>query len=503
MILKNIQVDRKDHPIITGGDLALKPGKITVLFGASGSGKSTLLYSLADLDPEIILNTASGQNPLEDERIGFVPQQAAVFEDMKTAGRNIEFAHDHSPNERHEDSTDFLSDAEQKLGISRDWRFPLSGGQKQRVAIARALAGQASILLCDEPTSGLDPEGRAEAIDAIRSATREGMSVVVVTHDREWNDSNAADEALVLNKGVLTPHEVGRPLRRELFDESKDETIAESSSQPTTPYLRAAEWMGNVLWWFLMLPSQMISGFRGAERVATRWFLFHLRHFAIMVLGISSLVYLAAGGALVGFAGLYFSIGALEASAHIQEVLYPELLSGSGYGLYRVIIPLITALLVSAKCGSAIAADIGNRQYGGQIAVMRTLGANPETHLLLSIVVSLAIGLPLLNLLAFGAASFGSLTGFLMQFPSETAYAWRVHFFRLLQSGGRSGWPAGTGWNIAKLAISGAGIGVIAYRFGTGPKTSHTDVGRDISRSTLWSSLWCLVVFTVFAFLEF
>ena len=111
--------------------------------------------------------------------------------------------------------------------------------------------------------------------------------------------------------------------------------------------------------------------------------------------------------------------------------------------------------------------------------------------------------MPILGLLAFAASSGGSLAGFLLQFPSETAYAWRMDYFRLLIDKGSGVWLDGTGWNIGKLALCGAGVGLIAYRAGVAPKSSHTDVGRDISRSTLWASLWCLVVFMVFALIEF
>lgn len=64
-------------------------------------------------------------------------------------------------------------------------------------------------------------------------------------------------------------------------------------------------------------------------------------------------------------------------------------------------------------------------------------------------------------------------------------------------------WLDGTFWNLGKLSLSGIGVAVIAYRFGTLPKSGNTDIGADISRATLWGSLWCLGVFTLFAFWEF
>ncbi len=500
MILRDIHLQRSHKLLIQGGDLPLEPGKVTVLFGPSGSGKSTLLYALGDLEPSVELSTQEGSHPLHNERIGLVPQQSAVFEDFGSAGRNIAFAHDHAAGGGKLDFQVILEKLECKLGIDRKWQFPMSGGQKQRVAIARAIAGNATVLLCDEPTSGLDPVSRQDAISAIREAAHEGVAVLVVTHDQEWNHPDSADHAVVLRDRRLVEAGIGCPIDKAAFMPSHA-SAASTRGNIYDKLVGICHRFGESMWWLLLFPVQIARGLTGKEKVQSNWLLQYLKHFGGLTLGISSLVYLIAGGALIGFASLYFSVGALGIQSHMQQILKPELLAGSGFGLYRVIIPLITALLVSAKTGSAIAADIGSRQYGGQIAVMRTLRANPETHLLFSIMLAMAIGMPLLNLLAFGAASAGSLLAFLMNSPGETVYAWRVDFLRLLRQDGR--WFIGTGWNLAKLAISGAGVGLIAYRCGIRHKSSHTDIGRDISGASLWTSLWCLVVFALFALFEF
>ena len=503
MTLDNIVLQRAGRILISGGILPLAPGKVTVLFGPSGGGKSTLIYALADLDPSVQLESSLGASPFGTEQVGLVPQQAAVFEDLRNAGNNILFAYDHAMVHKNEERDKALAEAEANLGVKREWRFPLSGGQKQRIAIARALAGKAQILLCDEPTSGLDPASRKEAISAIREAAREGVAVLVVTHDVEWNRPEAADRVVILNDRRLIEKQVGDLLDSSLFLSSSMSGDNTSSEPAASRAVRLCEGIGRLAWWSSLFPFQIGRGLFGGQSVSRRWLVVHLKHYGKLVMGLSSLIYLLAGGALVGFASLFFSVGALSVQPHLQGILAPELMSGSGFGLYRVIIPLITALLVSAKCGSAVAADIGNRQYGGQIAVMRTLRANPETHLLFSILIVMAVGMPILNALAFVAASGGSLFGYLLSYPGETAYSWSVYFFRLIQNDGSGWWLEGTLWNTSKLALSGAGVGVITYRCGIEPKSSHTDVGRDISRATLWASLWCLVVFTFFAFFEF
>lgn len=499
MRLTQIILKRGESLLVNGGDLPLEQGKVTVIFGPSGSGKSTLLYALADLDPSVSLTSSAGPQPLKDEIVGLVPQNFAVFEDLRTARRNIAFAHAHAPRTPNGMKlADKLKHAENNLGVSPDWKTPLSGGQKQRVSIARALSGEARILLCDEPTSGLDPVSRADAIKTLRNVARSGVAVVVVTHDLEWNSDASADYAVVLREGVLASHPVGTPLDNNFFRPNQRKSL-----RPREPlWQQICRRLGETVWWLFFLPVQILRGFISTPRVSPFWLLLMLRHFGMIVLGPSSIVYLLIAGGLIGFSSFFFSLGSLQPSPHLQEILIPELLSGSGFGLYRVIVPLITALLVAAKCGSALAADFGNRQYGGQIAVMRTLGANPETYLAFSAIATLAIGLPILNVLAFGAAALGSLFAYLYSFPVESAYSWQGDFFRLLSYQG-SRWFDGTFWNIGKLALSGIGVAVISYRFGTLPKSSNTAIGSDISRATLWGSLWCLTIFAFFAFFEF
>ena len=499
MILKNLQLYRGGIRLVEGGDLPLEPGKVTVLFGPSGGGKSSLLYGLADLDRDVVLKAGGHSRPLAKTRVGLVPQQSAVFEDMKTAGKNLQFAFDHLPKNEQDTGKKALEWAENALGVKAGWTFPLSGGQKQRVAIARALAGNAQVLLLDEPTSGLDPASRADAIRIVNEAAKTGVAVLVVTHDLEWNHPDGADTVLLLKNRRLETHAPGIPLSASFFQATKEAAFREA---PPAWERLFARW-GELIWWFLSVPLQILLGFRGCARVRAKWLGHFLRHFSQLVAGPSSAVYVAIAGLLVGFSSLYFSVGALRPSPHLQAILLPELLSGSGLGLYRVIIPLISALLLSAKCGSALAADIGNRTYGGQMGVMRAMDTNPESYLLLPALLAFAIGLPLLSFLAFAFASSGSLFGYLLSFPSETFFSWNANFFRLLRP--RSGsilWD-GTLWNIAKLACSGTGVATIAYYCGTLPKSSNTDVGRDISRATLWSSLWCLVVFALFALVEF
>jgi len=496
MILQDIKLKRSGKVLLKGGDLPLRPGEVTVLFGPSGGGKSTLLYGLADLDRHVVLESGQGAHPLAEVRVGLVPQQSAVFEDFGSAMRNLSFAYDHLPPEEKEEGQRAMRWARESLGIREDWRFPISGGQKQRVAIARALVGNAKVLLCDEPTSGLDPASRAEAIKVVGEAAKTGVAVLVVTHDLEWNTPEAADSVILLKDRVLEARPPGELLEPTFFRRKAE---VEREEKLPAAWERAVAQLGETVWWFGSLPVQIL---RGLFRVRCRWLALFLRHFGAMVWGLSSLVYLAVAGILVGFSSLYFSVGALAPSPHLQTILVPELLSGSGFGLFRVIIPLLAALLVAAKCGSALAADIGNRTYGGQIGVMRTLGTNPESYLLFPALIGFGVGLPLLCFLAFALASVGSLAGYLFSFPQETAYSWRTGFFRLLWADG-SLFPIGTLWNIAKLSLSGLGVAAIAYYCGSLPKSSHTDVGHDISRATVWGSLWCLVVFTIFALIEF
>jgi polar amino acid transport system ATP-binding protein len=165
-----------------------------VVCGPSGSGKSTLIRCINKLEPiqkgEIVVDKMSLSDPSTDitklrAEVGMVFQQFNLYPHM-TALQNITLAPLKVRKQSREEAGRIARDLLAKVGIpekSDQYPAQLSGGQQQRVAIARALAMQPKIMLFDEPTSALDPEMINEVLDVMVNLAREGMTMIVVTHE--------------------------------------------------------------------------------------------------------------------------------------------------------------------------------------------------------------------------------------------------------------------------------------------------------------------------------
>ena len=181
--------------VLKGIDLDIAKGEFVAIMGASGSGKSTLLNILGILDGyddgEYYLNGTLIRNLNEthaagyrNRMIGFIFQSFNLIP-FKNALENVAlplFYQGVGRSKRNALALEYLD----KLGL-KDWahHYPneLSGGQKQRVAIVRALCMEPDVMLFDEPTSALDPEMVGEVLDVMKQLAREGMTMVVVTHE--------------------------------------------------------------------------------------------------------------------------------------------------------------------------------------------------------------------------------------------------------------------------------------------------------------------------------
>ncbi len=195
-------------------------GEVVVVIGPSGSGKSTFLRCLnhlevADagghilidgidiLDPKTNINTVRAE-------VGMVFQSFNLFP-HKTVLENITLAQQVVRKRPKEEAHSKAMSLLEKVGISdKADAYPdnLSGGQQQRVAIARALAMDPKIMLFDEPTSALDPEMIGEVLDVMKTLAREGMTMVVVTHEMGFA-REVADRVIFMDDGAIV--EVGTP----------------------------------------------------------------------------------------------------------------------------------------------------------------------------------------------------------------------------------------------------------------------------------------------------
>ncbi|GAA0552705.1 amino acid ABC transporter ATP-binding protein [Halorubrum ejinorense] len=181
-----------DTQVLYDVDLSVDEGEVVVVIGPSGSGKSTLLRCANRLEEiqggDIRLD---GRSVIETDvneirqQIGMVFQSFNLFP-HKTALENVALAPEKVKGEAESSAKESASDLLDRVGLAdqaESYPNELSGGQQQRVAIARALAMEPRVMLFDEVTSALDPELVGEVLDVIEDLARDGMTMVLVTHE--------------------------------------------------------------------------------------------------------------------------------------------------------------------------------------------------------------------------------------------------------------------------------------------------------------------------------
>ncbi len=199
-------------------NLDVRAGEVLVLIGASGSGKSTVLRIMAGLETTDSGEVWVNEVPLHDAKrareirghVGMVFQQFNLFP-HKTALGNVTLALIKARRMSPADARRRAMEALDRVGlVERAEHYPsqLSGGQQQRVAIARALAVEPGIMFFDEATSALDPELVGEVTEVMRGLARDGMTMVVVTHEMGFA-RKTADRVVFMDKGVIA--EQGEP----------------------------------------------------------------------------------------------------------------------------------------------------------------------------------------------------------------------------------------------------------------------------------------------------
>jgi polar amino acid transport system ATP-binding protein len=193
-------------------NLEVRPGEVLVLIGASGSGKSTVLRIMSGLETADAGEVWVNDVPLHDARrardirghVGMVFQQFNLFPHKSALG-NVTLALIKARRMRPADARKRAMEALDRVGLAdRGEHYPsqLSGGQQQRVAIARALAVEPGIMFFDEATSALDPELVGEVTEVMRGLARDGMTMVVVTHEMGFA-RKTADRVVFMDQGVI------------------------------------------------------------------------------------------------------------------------------------------------------------------------------------------------------------------------------------------------------------------------------------------------------------
>lgn len=216
-----------DLHVLNDIDLEIQPGEVVVVIGASGSGKSTLIRCINGLEEFQSGTLEVDGNPLKPfgksakalqtirTEVGMVFQQFNLFPHLSVLD-NVTLAPIKVRGQGREQAKQTAHRLLERVGIADQAnKYPsqLSGGQQQRVALARALAMEPRLMLFDEPTSALDPEMIGEVLDAMRELAKEGMTMVIVTHEMGFA-REVADRVIFIHKGEIV--EEGSP--QTLFD---------------------------------------------------------------------------------------------------------------------------------------------------------------------------------------------------------------------------------------------------------------------------------------------
>ncbi|MCA2223162.1 amino acid ABC transporter ATP-binding protein [Nonomuraea sp. NEAU-L178] len=209
------QVNKRfgDHHVLRDVELSVRRGEVVVIIGPSGAGKSTLCRAINRLETIDSGTITIDGTPLPEEgrqlarlraEVGMVFQSFNLFA-HKTVLENVVLGQVHVLKKSRADAEKKAYELLERVGIGgQAGKFPaqLSGGQQQRVAIARALAMEPKVLLFDEPTSALDPEMVNEVLEVMTALAREGMTMVVVTHEMGFA-RRAADRVVFMADGEI------------------------------------------------------------------------------------------------------------------------------------------------------------------------------------------------------------------------------------------------------------------------------------------------------------
>ncbi len=241
IVFENVYKNFEELEVLKSINLTIKKGEVVCLLGPSGSGKSTLLRCLNYLEridggKISVAGELADQNDLKDKKkqmlltekkqshicseLGMVFQRFNLFPHM-TVIENVMSGPLIVKKEPKEEVLPLAKKLLADVGLAdkiNEYPARLSGGQQQRVAIARALAMKPEIMLFDEPTSALDPELVGEVLDVMKKLAREGMTMLVVTHEMAFA-KEVADRIIFMADGVIV--EEGTPT--EFFEQTKTE----------------------------------------------------------------------------------------------------------------------------------------------------------------------------------------------------------------------------------------------------------------------------------------
>ena len=509
--IRDLTLTAGDRVLLDAVNADFLNGEITLVVGPSGVGKSLLMKIVAGIVESAEKGVRySGDiqvagKPTAAGEVGFVFQSFALFDEWSPRS-NVEFAR--SAGRQH--ATKVLSDdllAQLKVPVNVP-TSRLSGGQKQRLAIARALAYNSPVIVYDEPTSGLDPATGRQVANLIREThERYGQTTLVVTHDYV-SLIPIADRIFLLDPNqkklvdVPTKDWDSIPVKLDAMPTSSDVGTGRDRQES---FLQQS---GRVVYDFFVGTSHWITAFLiGLLSLIpfvgnAAWGFRFFGHYCRLIFGPTALIYLLLSGIISGFVTTYFTFKFLPFASYTEPLLIEDLLTGLGFAMYRIFVPVLGCVLIAARCGAAVTSDIGSRQYGNQLAAMQTLGTSPRSYLLTPIIWAFLIGTPVLYFASYFGARMTSLVTFVNSYPERGPDFWHQYFHRGLFEPA-SLFYRGSHWLIAKLLCSGFGIALISYFLGRRPKYSSSDVSRSVTKTILLATLYVLIVHFIFSLFEF
>ena len=211
--VENLSKNFGDLKVLKNISTTVNKGEVISIIGPSGSGKSTFLRCINKLEEPTkghiyidgmdLMDKNTDINKIR-ERVGMVFQHFNLFPNM-TVLENLTLSPIMVKKESKEEAEKYASYLLEKVGLSdkaNSYPSQLSGGQKQRIAIARALAMKPEVILFDEPTSALDPEMIKEVLDVMRDLAKEGMTMIIVTHEMGFA-KNVGNRILFMDNGEI------------------------------------------------------------------------------------------------------------------------------------------------------------------------------------------------------------------------------------------------------------------------------------------------------------
>lgn len=522
IVLQDFSLSAGGKPLLDKTSVHFPAGKLTLILGCSGVGKSLLLRILAGLidrdhagirysgvirfQPRGESAESSDVRDHRNQPVAVVFQSFALFDELSPA-ENIEIALEHSSQTGGGASSNQKArDLLKELAVPGDRPTSvLSGGQQQRLAIARALGMDTDVVLYDEPTSGLDTNTATQVAELVRDTQKRfGRTSIIVTHDYATL-VDVADHVVVLNHHNRSLQELPRrdwSRLSEILGVPPEADDAASKDLATlqriiVPVRNAFAASGEFLEQFILLPISLLPRWR-----SFRWGGRLTWHYLNLVAGWSACVYIAIAGMIIGFVAQDFIFRYLPFRQYTEPLLIENLLHATGFSLYRFLVPILCTILIAARSGAAVAADVGSKVYGNQLDAMKTIGMDPLRSVRTPILYAFLVGTPLLTLLSYGVASVTSAVAFLSTHAIEGVAFWDAHFHRELRLPA-SFFYKGTGWLIIKLLTCAVGIAMISWKCGAAPKQSAAEISRGVTRTILWSTLFTLMVHFMFSFFEF